>query len=66
MGSPGYATDTGSAMNCSYSISKAGLNMAVTKFAIAERKRMQSEMEGENVAFMGVSPGLVKTMQGSE
>lgn len=42
----------------SYSISKAGLNMAVAKFAAAYKD--------EGIIFLNVSPGLVKTMAGRE
>lgn len=58
MGSPQFTLQTAMTFAPAYSISKAGLNMAVAKFAAAYKD--------EGILFLNVSPGFVKTMAGRE
>ncbi|KAJ7083240.1 NAD(P)-binding protein [Mycena epipterygia] len=51
--SPDLITATGSAGQVGYAISKASLNMAVTKFAVA--------LKAEGFVFLALSPGIVDT-----
>ncbi|KAJ7723333.1 hypothetical protein DFH07DRAFT_759546 [Mycena maculata] len=53
----GFATALGSPGQAAYAISKAALNMAVTKFAMA--------LKDEGFVFLAISPGLVDTAVGT-
>ena len=56
MGSPKFVLDMKSAATIAYGTSKAALNMVVVKFAL----------NYEDVLFLAIEPGLVRTIQGRE
>ena len=56
MGSPKFVLDMKSAATIAYGTSKAALNMIVVKFAL----------NYEDVLFLAIEPGLVRTIQGRE
>ena len=56
LGSTKYTLEKGYEPSLGYSIPKAALNMAVVKFAVTYR----------DVLFLAVTPGFVRTMQGSK
>lgn len=56
-GSPKVANKSNFAIVGGYGISKAGLNLAVAKYAARFRE--------EGIVFLAVTPGMVKTMPGS-
>lgn len=53
LGSIKYTLDASHSPNVAYSISKAALNMVVTKFALTYK----------DVLFLAVSPGFVRTFE---
>jgi len=57
-GSPKVAAETGFAHFVGYGISKAGINLAVAKYA--------ARFKDEGIVFIAVTPGMVKTMPGTE
>ncbi len=57
-GSPKVALQSGITHFVGYGISKAGLNLAVAKFA--------GRFKEEGLIFVSVTPGMVKTMPGRE
>ncbi len=57
-GSPKVAAETGFAHFVGYGISKAAINLAVAKYA--------ARFKDEGIVFLAVTPGMVKTMPGSE
>ncbi|KAH8115084.1 NAD-binding protein [Phellopilus nigrolimitatus] len=56
MGSPHFALRANSQMAGPYAISKAGVNMVVTKYAVA--------LKDKGIIFISINPGLMKTLRG--
>lgn len=56
MGSPHYAVNTEKSFATAYAISKAGLNMAVAKYAVSPANREAGLM------IVAVSPGFMKSI----
>ncbi|KAH8115081.1 NAD-binding protein [Phellopilus nigrolimitatus] len=56
MGSPHFALRANNQMAGPYAISKAGVNMVVTKYAVA--------LKDEGIIFISINPGLMKTLRG--
>jgi len=57
-GSPNVAKEIGFAHFAGYGVSKAAVNLAVAKYA--------ARFKDEGIVFLAVSPGMVKTMPGTE
>ncbi|KLO16139.1 NAD-binding protein [Schizopora paradoxa] len=57
-GSPRVAAETSFAHFVGYGISKAGVNLATAKYA--------ARFKDEGIIFLAVTPGMVKTMPGTE
>ena len=57
-GSPKVANTSNFVVSGGYGISKAGLNLAIAKYA--------ARFRDEGIIFLSVTPGMVKTMPGSE
>ena len=56
MGSPHYAVDMDRWFATAYSISKAGLNMAVAKYAVSPNNREAG------LTIVAVNPGFMKSI----